>query len=61
MKDTVRQTDDKSTGLITDFLDLFTSLVLSIDFTNNVRNIQQLKMFTEFQQILVQKGITFIS
>lgn len=30
MKDTVRQTDDKSTGLITDFVDLFTSKVLSI-------------------------------
>lgn len=44
MKDTVRQTDDKSTGLITDFLDLFTSVVLSIDFTKNVHNIQQLTL-----------------
>lgn len=35
MKDIVRQTDDKSMGLITAFLDLFTSLFI---FTKNVYN-----------------------
>lgn len=43
MKDIVRLTYDKSMGLITDFLDLYASIALSIDYTKNVGNAIELK------------------